>query len=391
MSRRHKEANYKSNFLPSWFRWFGIMLMALCSSLSAQRRGGDLTPLRVVEVKQPDGQILSFRHLAGNTEVQMRGTKLAPKASIRVKVGTHPGFVKLDIKRNAISGLQPAYQLGKDFLTYVLWSVSVDGRASNLGEVTFKGDAPLSMNVTTTYQTFWLMVTAEPYYAVVEPSPAVVLYSAGQTRKEIKKKKAVSVGSDLFYFTHYTTYDDAGGAAGESTPNELLQARKAIDLASSSGILAAKRGSTQLEEEYTRQALGQARDFLTQAEEAYKKDARNPEVIQFARTAAQTAEDARALSLDQARDQRVRQADKLEKEVAKLRQTGAQLPPEELSPPPVDPAPEQEEKPKDSDRKPFVSPPLATRLERVAAQPAMWFALLGWAVAIVLLFRRRSI
>jgi preprotein translocase subunit SecF len=171
----------------------------------------------------------------------------------------------------------------------------------------------------------------------------------------------------------------------------LLQARKAIDLASSSGILAAKRGSTQLEEEYTRQALGQARDFLTQAEEAYKKDARNPEVIQFARTAAQTAEDARALSLDQARDQRVRQADKLEKEVAKLRQTGAQLPPEEVSPPSVDPAPEQEEKPKDSDRKPFVSPPLATRLERVAAQPAMWFALLGWAVAIVLLFRRRSI
>jgi hypothetical protein len=370
------------------------VLVALCSVLPAQRRGGELNPLKVIEVKQPDGQILSFRHLAGSTEVQMKGTKLAPKASIRVKVGTYPGFVKLDIKRGAISGLQPAYKLGKDFLTYVLWSVSVDGRASNLGEITFKGDEPLNMNVTTTYQTFWLMVTAEPYYAVDEHSPAVVLYSAGQTRKESKKKRAVSVGSDLFYFTHYTTYDSATGAAGESTPSELLQARKAIDLASKSGILAAKRGGTQLEEEYTRQALSQAKDFLGQAEDAYKKNPQNTEVIQFARTAAQTAQDARTLSLDEARDQRVQQAARLEKEIASLRPNGADLPSDEAVPPPANTvADPQANQPQDSE--PTPPPPLATRittqLVHVAAQPAMWFALLGWGVAVVLLFRRRSL
>ena len=381
--------------LSSRFRLLTIVLVTLCSVLPAQRRGGELNPLKVVEVKQPDGQILSFRHLAGSTEVQMRGTKLAPKASIRVKVGTYPGFVKLDIKRGGISGLEPAYKLGKDFLTYVLWSVSVDGRASNLGEITFKGDQPLNMNVTTTYQTFWLMVTAEPYYAVDEPSPVVVLYSSGQTRKESKKKRAVSVGSDLFYFTHYTTYDNAAGAAGESTPSELLQARKAIDLASKSGILAAKRGGTQLEEEYTRQALTQAKDFLGQAEQAYKKNPQNTDVIQFARTAAQTAEDARTLSLDEARDQRVRQADRLEKEIASLRPNGADLPSDEAVPPPsanevVDPQTKQE------DSEPTAAPPplttrIATQLVHVATQPAMWFALLGWGVAVVLLFRRRSI
>jgi hypothetical protein len=362
------------------FRSIAIILLALTSSLRAQPRA-DLTPLKVVEVKQPDGEILSYRHLAGTTVVQMRGTRLAPQASIRVNVGTRPGFVKLDINRASISGLQPAYRLGKDFLTYVLWSVSMDGRASNLGEITFKGDRPMNMNVTTTYQTFWLMVTAEPYYAVDEPSPMLVLYSAGMAARKQTKKKALSVGSKLFYFTHYTTYDTAGGAAAEATPNELLQARKAIELASGSGILAAKRQGAELEQQYIRLALVQARDFLARAEDAYKKDARNRDVIQFARTAAQTAEDARALSLDEARDQRVRQADKLEQEVTQLRQNTAQPAPEEPQAPPE----------AQQDPEPAPAPSLPARLASVARQPAMWFALLGWGVAILLLFRRRFI
>jgi len=362
------------------FRLIAIMLLAVAPSLRAQRHG-DLTPLKVVEVKQLDGEILSYRHLAGTTVVQMRGTRLAPQASIRVNVGTRPGFVKLDINRASISGLQPAYRLGKDFLTYVLWSVSMDGRASNLGEITFKDDRPMNMNVTTTYQTFWLMVTAEPYYAVDEPSPMLVLYSAGVAARKQTKKKALNVGSELFYFTHYTTYDTAAGTAAEATPNELLQARKAIDLASGSGILAAKRQGTELEQQYIRQALLQARDFLARAEDAYKKDARNRDVIQFARTAAQTAEDARSLALDEARDQRVRQADKLEQEVTQLRQNTAQPAPEEPQALPR----------ADQDPESAPAPSLPARLASVARQPAMWFALLGWGVAVVLLFRRRFI
>lgn len=390
MFRDPKKAIRSSDFFLRRFQLFSAALMAVAISLSAQRPVGDLTPLKVVEVKEPDGQILIYRHLAGTTVVQMRGTQLAPNASIRVKVDTRSGFVKLGINRGGISGLQPAYRLGKDFLTYVLWSVSVDGRASNLAEITFNGDQPLSMNVTTTYQTFWLMVTAEPYYAVVEPSPMVVLYSAGQASKEKKKKKAVSVGSELFYFTHYTTYDASPATATESTPNELLQARKAIDLASKSGILVAeRRRGGELEEEYTRQALSQARDFLARAEEAYKKDARNRDVIQFSRTAAQTAEDARALSLDEARDRRVRQVDRLETEVAKLRQPAAR--PALQEPQATAPASPDKSAKTEDDLEPPPAPSLPSRLARVAAQPALWFALLGWGVAIVLLFRRRHI
>jgi hypothetical protein len=125
--------------------------------------------LRVVEVNEPEGQILSYRTLGGSTEVHMRGTLLAPDARVKLKIGSRPGFVELDINRGGISGLKPAaHLLGKDFLTYVLWAVSVDGKASNLGEITFEGERPVSVNVTTPYQTFWLMVTAEPNYAVVD-------------------------------------------------------------------------------------------------------------------------------------------------------------------------------------------------------------------------------
>lgn len=372
-------------------RVFSLVLIAVFFSAYAGARGGDLTPLKVIEVKDPDGQILSYRHLAGTTQVQLKGTRVAPSASMRVKVSTRPGFVKLDVNRHDISGLQPANRLGKDFLTYVLWSVSVDGRASNLAEITFRNDEPLSVNVTTTYQTFWLMVTAEPYYAVVEPSPMVVLYSAAQASKEAKKKKAVSVGGDLFYFTHYTTYDAATSTATESTPNELLQARKAIDLASKSGILASdRRRISGPEVEYTRQALSQARDFLSHAEDTYKKDPRNRDVIQFARTAAQTAEDARSLSLDEARDLRVKQADKLETQVAKLQQGAV---PDADSEPQPTLTPAAERQPitqEDSDPAP-ASPPVITRIVRVAKQPALWFALLGWGVAVLLLFRRRAV
>ena len=171
----------------------------------------------------------------------------------------------------------------------------------------------------------------------------------------------------------------------DATPNELLQARKAVDLASKSGILAAdRRRASGLEEEYTRQALLQAQDFLTRAEQTYKKDPKDRDVIQLARTAAQTAEDARSLSMDEARDLTVRQLQKLENE-RKLQPIPANpVAPQE----PASPPSEKPEKVANVQSKPQPAP---SRLVRIASQPALWFALLGWGVAIVLLFRRRSI
>jgi hypothetical protein len=331
-------------------------------------------PLTLVDVKERDGQILSYRHLAGATEVHMRGTRRAPEARLKLKVGSRPGFVELDINRGGISGLKPAHLLGKDFLTYVLWAVSIDGKASNLGEITFEGDSPVAVNVTTPYQTFWLMVTAEPNYAVVDPSPVVVLYSVKQGSGA--EKGAIPINRPLFFFTHYSTYESAPASKLPDVPNQLLQARKAVELTSRSGLQAGLPGDGSKEEEFTREAMVQARAFVSRAEKAYKNDPGGREVIQFARTAAQSAENARALATGAVGGLAVRQMEKdladLRIELAALRVTDSAAAATRASA-----------------RASHSS--LFERITALARQPGLWFAVSGWGLAIVMLFRRRTI
>lgn len=350
--------------------------------------------LGVVELNEPDGQILSYRHLAGSTEVFLRGTKLAPDARVKVKIGSRPGFVELDINRGGIVGLKPAQRLGRDFLTYVLWAVSVDGKASNLGEITFEGERPIAINVTTPYQTFWLMVTAEPSYAVADPSRQIVMYSVRQTGPD--NDRALAISGDLFYFTHYSAYEATPASGPASAPNQLLQARKAVELASKSGVLATDAsgsGSSGLkEEDYTREALSQATAFLERAEAAFKKDPNDRAVVQFARTAAQSAEDARALALGAVGGLLVRQLEnenaRLRDELAKLKAGPSAAAPETAESPGLEAPPVSTP----AVSLPQTSTPVAIlNATPLVKQPTLWIAVAGWAIALVLLFRRRPI
>ena len=360
-----------------------LMLLVLVSATVSHADGQILAQktvqLRVIEVNEPEGQVLSYRHLAGSTEVHMRGTRLAPEAQVKLKIGSRPGFVELDINRGGISGLKPAHRLGKDFLTYVLWAVSLDGKASNLGEITFDGERPVSVNLTTPYQTFWLMVTAEPNYAVVDPSAQVVLYSVKQV--STSENAALPIKGDLFFFTHYAAYETVPGGAIDAVPNQLLQARKAVELASKSGVLAAgdgKRNASLKEEAYTHEAFTQAKTFLARSEAAYKKDPKDQAVAQFARTSAQSAENARALAMGAVGGLLVR---RLESELAEVRGELAKLKIAEAAAGRPSASATQVEPPEPA---PAAALPLVK-------QPALWFAVAGWAVAVVLLFRRRSI
>lgn len=361
-----------------------LLVGATAVPLLAQQRAavGKPAELKVVEIKEKDGQILSYRHLAGSTEVMMRGTSLAREARIKLKVGSRPGFVEIDINRGAISGLKPAHLLGKDFLTYVLWAVSVDGRASNLGEITFEGGRPVSINVTTPYQTFWLMVTAEPSFAVVDPSPRVVLYSVSQSGiSGGAGEKALAIKGDLFFYTHYTGYDSTPGTV-EEAPNDILQARKAVELASKSGILAVEHpggapGSK--EEERARESLKQAKAFLAQAENAYRINPEGTEDTHFARTAAQIAENARALSQGAVGGVFTRQ---LENELAAVRA--------ELSKARAGSPEAADEPPKTAAKLPPAEPKAEETPAGLASKPIVWFGLIGWALALLLLLRRQS-
>lgn len=374
-------------------RFERILLVCVCLvlavtsfPLSGAQRGSTKksSTIKTITVQEKDGQILSYRHNTGSIEVRMRGTRLAPDARIKLKVESRPGFLEIDINRRSISGLKPAIQYGRDFLTYVMWAVSIDGKALNLGEITFKGDRPISINVTTPYQTFWLLVTAEPDYAVAEPSSKIILYSVGSEKRSKKdKRKALPIGGDLFFYTHYTDYDSTPGVLG-SAPNELLQARKAVELASQSGILAAKPSDgvpVAGAEERTRTTLNQARTFLDQAESTYKRKPKSSDTVQFARTAAQIAENARALALGAVGGVVIRQLEselaKLQTEVSRVRTALSKARSEEL---PV--VPKVEEPPVE----PVEEPPT----ESIITQPAVWFGLIGWGLALLLLLRRKT-
>ena len=226
----------------TWLRWMRLiscwLLVVSAMPLTAQRRSAVEEPgqFKVIQVREPDGQILTYSDLSRPTEVSLGGTSLAREARIKLKIQSasgsssllpfirkrRPGFLEIDINRGNIAGLQPAQRFGKDFLTYVLWAVSGDGKASNLGEISSAGQKPININARTPYQAFWLMVTAEPDFAVVDPSPQVVLYSIDEeARKEGAEKKVPHKKANLSFSTHYTDYDSAPTDV-EASPSELL-------------------------------------------------------------------------------------------------------------------------------------------------------------------------
>jgi len=376
--------------------------------LTAQQRSAVEEPgqFKVIQVREPDGQILTYSDLSRPTEVSLGGTNLARDARIKLRIQgasgpssvffirkRRPGFLEIDINRGNISGLQPAQQFGKDFLTYVLWAVSSDGKASNLGEIS-AGQKPISINARTPYQAFWLMVTAEPDFAVVDPSPHVVLYSIDEeARKARTEKKLPPKKANLSFSTHYTDYDSAPATA-EAAPSELLQARKAVELASRSGILGMERSSAapEVEEEkHTRETLTRAKFFLIQAEGSYKKHPKGNNVVQPARTAAQIAENARALALGVLGGNLIRQLeDELARVRAELAETRAELSKAnvKLSEDPKTPSTQDPEVQAEAGSSSPSSP--AARLAKIASRPSVWFGLIGWGLAVLLLLRRQS-
>jgi hypothetical protein len=414
MELKTKVRQAEEGIVVTWLGWKRLiscwLLGVSAMPLTAQRRSAVEEPgqFKVIQVREPHGQILTYSDLSRPTEVSLAGTSLARAARIKLKIQSasgsssllpfirkrRPGFLEIDINRGNIAGLQPAQRFGKDFLTYVLWAVSGDGKASSLGEISSAGQKPISINARTPYQAFWLMVTAEPDFAVVDPSPQVVLYSIDEeARKEGTEKKVPHKTASLSFSTHYTDYDSAPTAV-EGAPSELLQARKAVELASRSGILGLERtsGAPEVEEEkHTRETLARAKAFLVQAESAYKKHPAGNNVVQPARTAAQIAENARALALGVVGGNLIRQLeDELGRVRAELEETRAELSKANAK---------SSEDPKTSGR-PASEPQaesgsvaqssLASRLARIVSRPSVWFGLIGWGLAVLLLLRRQS-
>jgi flagellar motor protein MotB len=240
---------------------------------------------------------VDYQYRNGPTNIDFRGTVLLPVAKGGAAVESKPGRTEIDAR---FDHLQAPTRFGPEYLTYVLWAITPDGHAVNLGEILAGRSDKARLQVTTELQAFGMIVTAEPYAAVRQPSDVVVLEN--QPRPDtIGNREPIQAKYELLPRGHYT-YDVQAGlaAAAANAPRlstdqyqsvvELYEARNAIAMAQS-----AEAGR------YAPDVLGKAQDLLRRAYEARDRKAGVTVVVTLARQAEQTAEDARAVSLERQR------------------------------------------------------------------------------------------
>jgi outer membrane protein OmpA-like peptidoglycan-associated protein len=232
---------------------------------------------------------INYKVLGGSTTIDFKPTDLLPGANGEAKVESKQGFTRIDAK---FRDLPPATKFGPEYLTYVLWSVSTEGRTANLGELLLE-NGKSKLEVTTQLQVFALAVTAEPYFAVRRPSTKVVLIN--EPRDKIKGKLfLLDAQFDLLEWDQYRKMANPLGMTLDlkKYPLELYEARNAIRIAQSLGA-----------EKYAPDIYSRAKSSLELAEYAAARKQNKKEIATNARQAVQFAEDARTLSLNRQREE----------------------------------------------------------------------------------------
>ena len=261
------------------------VLVAGVPMLAAQSKPGNSTSAAtaapVVNAVSHTTKAMHYRPGA-NTKLPFQATELMAGASGEAKIEAKKTTIAIDAK---IQGVEEATKFGLEYLTYVLWAVSPEGRADNLGElVVKKGTAELKSS--TDMQTFGLIVTAEPYFAVTQPGNMVVMEGSVPQGEEIGAKFEL-VGKGTYSSTNERIQNAIFGI-DRSTPMELFEARNAVRIAH---IAAGDKYATSI--------LAKADQQLAQAEQTYRGKQGKTAIDSAARETAQTAEEARIMAVKQ--------------------------------------------------------------------------------------------
>src|ERR1051326_1251086 len=140
--------------------------------VEVQREGENPIYKITINVVERSTTAVNYRHRDGSTRLDFRGTPLLPGAHGEAEVESKKGYMEI---KTEMKDMQPASRFGPEYLTYVLWAITPEGRPVNLGEVLLDGDNRGVLDVTTDLQAFGLIVTAEPYFGVTQPSDLVVV------------------------------------------------------------------------------------------------------------------------------------------------------------------------------------------------------------------------
>jgi outer membrane protein OmpA-like peptidoglycan-associated protein len=257
------------------------------------------TPTFRVTVVSRSVRAVNYKHRGGATKLDFAGTDLMPGANGQAKVESKKGYIEIEVE---FGNLQKPTTFGNEYLTYILWAISPEGRAVNLGEVLVGGNHRSKLDVTTDLQAFALVVTAEPYYAVRQPSNLVVLENV--VREDTKgTTEAMNTNYELLERGGYipTGYKFDPVVLNTKLPLEFFEARNALRIAQSEGA-----------ETYANDSYQHAVQLMNKTDEyATRNHIDRKPMIAVAREAVQTAEDARAITvkkIDQERLDNERQA-----------------------------------------------------------------------------------
>src|SRR6266568_5104727 len=298
----------------------GLSLWTL--ALAAQDvQPGDVTPMQKtpvyrVNVVARSVQAVNYRHRSGSTKIDFRGTSLMPDGGGEAKVDSKAGRLEITAE---FQNVRNANYYGPEYLTYVLWAITPEGRPVNLGEVVPNDKHEIRTRVTANLQAFGMIVTAEPYFAVTRPSNMTVLEN--EIRKDTKGwEQPVSARYEATEKGEYTV-DLASDQLPASrmdkeearrVPLTLLEARNAVAIAKATGA-----------EQYAPDALARAQNFLDQGEDYLKRKQSSSSIGTVARGAAQAAEDARVLTIRRKADAEVAARQKAADEQARAAQQQA--------------------------------------------------------------------
>ena len=293
---------------PRLFIW--TTALACAAYALAQNRPAPLpepatgnAPIYRINVVERTVKAVNYRYRSGPTLIDLRGTVLLPDGKGIAKVESSAGRTDIDA---SVNHMKPPQQYGREYMTYVLWAITPEGRPHNLGEVALNHSDDGRIHVTTDLQAFAMIVTAEPYWAVRQPSDVVVLEN--QIRPDTEGTfQTVNAKYELLPRGEYTWQPGAVDEAVANAPKvstrqyealaELYQAENAVGVAGAAGA-----------QQYAPDTYASAQQLLSRAQSMQAAHADSHRMIEIARQAAQTAEDARLIAVQRQQQDQLRSA-----------------------------------------------------------------------------------
>ncbi|HEV1284243.1 MAG TPA: OmpA family protein [Bryobacteraceae bacterium] len=277
-----------------------LIIVLSCASLAVCQQ----VPIYQITVVERTVKAINYKYRSEPTMIDFRGTVLLPKAKGEALVQSKQGRTEIDA---SLENLGTPQKFGLEYMTYVMWALTPDGRPHNIGEVVPGTRDKAKLKVTTELQAFALIVTAEPYSAVRQPSDVVVAENVVRP-DTVGKIEEVEARYELLprglYSYHVPNQLETAVSSAPKVSmreyealSELYQAENAIGIARNAGA-----------ERYAPNTFAKAQQLLNQAQqlEAGKKDPGR--VVEDAREAAEAAEDARVIAVKHQQDEKIARA-----------------------------------------------------------------------------------